>query len=341
MLVACSFAKDKSSKGPQLTPQSRMEIVRSMDAELAYARRPFPMGEKGLTITPDGKITPDEQQLAAAMATLGPSAHPGDRVRITNLEFKGNTIRFEINGGPKKKQKWYQHIQVGVGGTMGTPTDPNANPALNARGTYITLLFPGSYVPEVTVAELKKYLSPLLDFSSLSATQAYVDTLPPKAKEAIKNHQVLVGMNRQMVDIALGRPEKKYRDKDDQGRAYEEWIYGTPPKAVQFVRFVGDEVVRVETMQVNGEKVVKTRKEIEVQEASAKKPEPQQPQAATAAKKPANRPSLRRPGEEDPNKQDDGTIPETGSPASSGSTKPGPWSDTPPATTSQPDQQPK
>ncbi len=341
IFVVFAFGDDKSpGNAPKLTPQSRMEIIRSMDAELAFARRPFPMGEKGMTITTDGKITPDEQQLATAMARVGPSAHPGDRVRITNLEFKANTIRFEINGGPKKKQKWYQHIQVGMGGPMASPGDPGAN--VNARGTYITLVFPGAYVPELNVAQLKKYLSPLLDFSSMSATQAYVDTLPPKAKEALKNHQVLVGMNRQMVDIALGRPGKKYRDTDEQGRAYEEWIYGEPPNTMQFVRFVGDEVVRVETMQVNGQKVVKTQKEIEVQEASAKKPEPQQQpqqQQASTAPKPANRPTLRRPGEEDPNQQDSGTIPDAGASSGNDSTKKGPWSDEPPKPVSQPNQQ--
>ncbi len=338
-LVSLSFAGDKSGKALQLTPQSKMEIIRSMDAELAFARRPFPMGEKGITITTDGKITPAEQQLASATATVGPSAHPGDRIRITNLVFKGNTIRFEVNGGPKKKQKWYQHIQVGMGGPMASPTDPGSN--VNARGTYITLVFPEAYIPDVTVAQLKQYLSPLLDFSALSASQAYVDTLPPKAKEAIKNHQVLVGMNRQMVDIALGRPGKKYRDKDEQGRAYEEWIYGEPPNPVQFVRFVGDEVVRVEIMQVNGEKIVKTQKEIEVQEASVKQPQPQQQpqQQASTAPKPANRPTLRRPGEEDPNQQDSGTIPDVGA-SSSGSSQQGPWSDTPPKPASPPNQQP-
>jgi hypothetical protein len=339
ILAALSFADDKAGKSPRLSSHSRMEIIRSMDAEVAFARRPFPMGTKGLTITPDGKITPDEQQLAAAMATAGPSAHPGDRIRITNLEFKGNTIRFEINGGPKKKEKWYQRVQVGMGGAMPAPVDPD--PSVNARGTYITLIFPGPYVPDITVAELKKYLLPLLDFSSLSATQAYVDTLPPKAKEAIKNHQVLVGMNREMVDIALGRPGKKYRDKDEQGRAYEEWIYGEPPKPVEFVRFVGDEVVRVEIMQVNGEKIVKTQKEIEVQEAAVKKPQaqPQQQQQASTPPKPTSRPTLRRPGEEDPNQQDSGTLPDAG-PSNGGSSQQGPWSDAPPKPASQPTQPP-
>jgi len=54
------------------------------------------------------------------------------------------------------------------------------------------------------------------------------------------------------------------REKDDQGTEYEDWIYGEPPKDVDFVRIVGDEVVRVETMKVDGQKIVKTEKEIDL-----------------------------------------------------------------------------
>ena len=72
---------------------------------------------------------------------------------------------------------------------------------------------------------------------------------------------------------------------------YEEWIYGTPPQDVDFVRFVGDEVVRVETMKMDGQKIVRVEKEVDLG-------------AATVAKKqegrPANAPTLRRPGEEMP-----------------------------------------
>jgi hypothetical protein len=59
---------------------------------------------------------------------------------------------------------------------------------------------------------------------------------------------------------------------------------------VDFIRFVGDEVVRVETMKVGGEKMVKTEKEIEI-----KKPESVAQQAEQP--RPADAPTLRRPGE--------------------------------------------
>ena len=134
----------------------------------------------------------------------------------------------------------------------------------------------------------------MFDFDAKSALEAYLETVSPKVKEAIKNHHVLVGMNHDMVIYAKGRPAKKVREHDggvEGGVEYEEWIYGTPPQDVDFVRFVGDEVVRVETMKVDGQKIVRIEKEVDLG-------------APTVAKKqedrPATAPTLRRPGEEMP-----------------------------------------
>ncbi len=95
------------------------------------------------------------------------------------------------------------------------------------------------YVPELTGEQVRNMLAPVFDFKALSQAEAYEKTLPPKVQEAIKNHQVLVGMDRDMVIYAKGRPPKKIRDKDDSGADYEEWIYGDPPQEVDFVRFQG------------------------------------------------------------------------------------------------------
>jgi hypothetical protein len=112
-------------------------------------------------------------------------------------------------------------------------------------------------------------------------------------KEAIENHQVLVGMNHEMVIYAKGRPPKKVRENDGQGE-YEDWIYGEPPQDVDFVRFVGDEVTRVEIMKVGGEKIVRTQKEVELGG-------PTVASAAQQENKPVKAPTLRRPGEQAPN----------------------------------------
>lgn len=285
--VAASRADDRSSG---LTDQHRMELIRTFNSDLVYIRTQFPMGKTGLTLK-EGKLSPSGDDLNHLLALWGPSVKPGDRALITKFEIRGDRMRFEINGGPIKKGKWYQHIQVGANGNMNTPGG-DQNPTNNPRGSYVDLVF-DHHVPDLTVEQLKQMLWPVFDFDSKSPVEAYLETCPPQVKEAIKNHHVLVGMNREMVIYAKGRPPKKEREKDAQGTEYEEWIYGEPPQDVDFVRMVGDEVVRVETMKVNGQKTLRTDKEVDLGG----------PAVATAAQKeerPAKAPSLRRPGEEAP-----------------------------------------
>ena len=110
------------------------------------------------------------------LAMWGPPLKPGDQARISQILVKNDRIHFEINGGAVKKQKWYQHIQVGGGGgtTPVAPSDANANP----RGSYVDLVFT-SYVPELDPQQLKDLLRPVFDFNAKSAVEAYLDTLPP------------------------------------------------------------------------------------------------------------------------------------------------------------------
>jgi len=272
-----------------MSKETRMQIIRAFNAELVYIRTPFPMGKVGLKLR-NGAVSPSGAELQQLIAMWGPAAKPGDQARISDIVIKNDLIHFEINGGPIKKQKWYQRIQIaGAGGsTPVAPTDSNAN----SRGSFVDLYF-DHYVPELTGPELKDLLRPVFDFNAKSAVEAYLDTVPPKVKDAIKNHKVLVGMNREMVIYAKGRPAKKVREKNGEAE-YEDWIYGDPPQDVDFVRIVGDEVVRVETMKVNGEKIVRNEKEVNLpsQPTVAKQEEP--------GSRPANAPSLKRPGEDLP-----------------------------------------
>jgi hypothetical protein len=288
------LADNQRASSAEMTPQTRITLIRGLNAELVFIRRPFPMGQKGLTIK-DGKVSPSEEEVQRMIAGYGPSLKPGDRAHITGIKFKGNNvIVFEINGGPIKKKKWYEHIQISGGGGGMTPTDPTADDRANARGTLVALAF-DKHVPDLTVEQIKDMLKPVFDFSAKSVEEAYIDTLPPKVKEAITKHQVLVGMNREMVTYALGRPPKKYRDRDGD-TDYEEWIYGEPPADVQFVRFVGDEVVRLEIMKVSGEKVVRTEREVNPQPTVAK----QQNEPVELTNNPGKAPTLRRAGEPAP-----------------------------------------
>jgi hypothetical protein len=285
--VAVVSADDQKAHPPHISKQTRMDLIRAFNAELVYVRAPFPMGKTGLTLK-EGQVSPNGEELQRMLAMWGPAVKPGDQARISQILVKNDRIRFEINGGPVKKQKWYQHIQFGGGGGMTTvaPSDANANP----RGSYVDLVFNG-YVPELEPQQLKDLLRPVFDFNAKSAVEAYLDTLTPQLRDAIKNHRVLVGMNRDMVMAAKGRPPKKVREKDGEAE-YEEWIYGDPPQDVDFVRLAGDEVVRLEIMKVNGEKVVHTDKEVELDQPTVAKG------SAEPQVRPPNAPSLRRPGEE-------------------------------------------
>jgi hypothetical protein len=247
---------------------------------------------EGLVIMPDGGLMPDGPDLERAVAAKGVAAKAGERVQITDVKFKGSEIVLEINGGGKKKSRWYQHVQVGMGGAD-APLPQSNEPA--PRGTYLKMEF-ANYVPEVTLDDLKARMAAVVDFSVKSAAQAYVETLPPIARKAIENHEALVGMNKEMVTESMGRPPKRIRDKDEQNRDYEEWIFGEPPQDVEFVRFVGDEVVRVEVMKVDGEKIVRTQREVTLNDPAVATAQPK----PVAQPRPANAPTLRRPGEDMP-----------------------------------------
>lgn len=311
-LHAQSPLGQKGQTTAPITKQTRLELIHTFQDEIIYIRTAFPMGTKGLKVK-DGVISPSAEDLQKLISIYGPAVKPGDVGRITAVVVKNDLIHFELNGGPIRKKKWYQHIELGAGGGATAPISPDS-PTANPRGTFVDLIF-DKYVPDLNPQQLKQLLRPVFDFDAKSAEEAFLDSVPPKVKEAIKNHQVLVGMNTEMVIYAKGRPPKKDREKDGDTE-YEEWIYGDPPEDVDFVRFVGDEVVRVETMKVDGQKVVRTQKEVEL----APKP------AVAAETRPGSAPSLRRPGEELPTDSPD--APRSNSP----STQPVPQPPPPPPT---------
>jgi len=290
------------ANSPPMSRQTRFEIIRDFEAQLVYSRTLFPMGSKGLVLK-DGTITPNGQNLQQLLALWGPSIKPGDPAHISYVKIHDNHIHFDLNGGPVHRKKWYQHIEVS--GAAGTSVPLSRDESTdNPHGSYLDVYF-DKYVPEMSAAQLRSLLFPVLDFKAKSKEEAYLDTVPPKVKEAIKAHYVLVGMNTEMVLHAKGKPPKKVREKEGD-TDYEEWIYGQPPQDVDFVRIVGDEVVRVETMKVGGEKIVRTEKEIVLP-----KPDEEKEAKKEQEDRPANAPSLRRPGEdsEDVPKPADGANP--------------------------------
>ena len=60
----------QTSKPPKITKQTRMELIRLVNAELVYVRSPFPMGRDGLKLR-DGVVTPSGAELAANGSDVG------------------------------------------------------------------------------------------------------------------------------------------------------------------------------------------------------------------------------------------------------------------------------
>lgn len=294
LLGASALADSRSPGAPPISKQTRLEIVRAISAEFAFTRKQLPLGEKVITIKSNGKLATSDAELFHLAAQRGQVARAGDRVQITALEFKDRAIIFEINGGPKKKKPWYKRVEFGTGNRT-TPIDTRPDP--DARGLSIVLEY-DKHVPEMTAADLRERLTPILDFTVKSAAQAYTETLPKNVQDAIRDKRVLVGMTKEMVTYAKGRPPKRLREKDENQNEYEEWIFGDPPQDVEFVRFADDEVVQLKIMKVDGEKIVRTEREVHmpqpgasIEVAAEAKPQGQTPGSSGQA------PTLRRPGE--------------------------------------------
>jgi hypothetical protein len=294
LITGNAWAESKS----KLSDAERKELIRAFLSESCFVHRVFPMGKTGLQID-EGKVTPSDADVRQLAQMYGAAARPGDRARITEVKFLRTGIVFELNGGPVKRKKWYDRLEVGgLGGqpvspTSGKPVDDVNN---NAHGSYVLLKFKDG-VPSLTPDQVKEMLLPVLDFKAQTVAEAYQKSLPPFLQQAVKDHRALVGMDKEMVTYALGRPPKRTRERDEKGD-YEEWIYGAPPQEVQFIRFHGETADRIETMRVDGEKIVRTENEVgdlsKILSAAAKKDEEQAQQAAVATR-PA--PTLTRPGE--------------------------------------------
>lgn len=237
--IVLPLAAGLALAGSKLTFEERTEILRGMMAEVATAKVPLPRSKKPLEVTAKGSF--DKQIWADAMQQNGPAARVGDQVQITKVEIDNDRIVLEINNGMKGKRHWYENIQVGTG-TRTTPIgrDQSSNAP---SGTSIALMFEGP-VPPAKAADLKKMLQTVLDFEKRTATENYVESLPKEIQDAIKAKKVLVGMDREMVLLAKGRPENKLRESKD-GVETEDWIYGKPPGTITFVTFHGNKVIRV------------------------------------------------------------------------------------------------
>jgi len=242
----------------ELDPKAKLALIRLLEAEQGFAMRPFPRGHKGITLEANGKLEPAGEKYLDMATAEGISAKPGDRVVVSDLKIEKNKIVFDLNGGPDPKHRLLRHVQIGAGPMTNPVVQDDGQEPVGAR---LTLAF-ADHIPEITGADVKALLAPLISFDVKTPVQAYTDTLPTKLKDAIMNHHVLVGMSTDMVLYAKGAPENKSREMDGQ-MPFEEWIYGKPPNEVDFVRINGNRVIRVEVAKMGEQPVIFTKDEVE------------------------------------------------------------------------------
>jgi len=237
------------AKKATLQESSKLELIRYVSGEFAKAAKSLPAGKEGFLLYVEKPV--NQELLQRAVATHGAAVHAGEQVQITKLEFRDHTIVVDVNGGGRGKRRFLDHVQIGMGGgvpTMRSTTEAQevGPPGLQpGAGSTLFLEFNKS-IPDLSPEDLKQLLSPFLDFAKQrSASVQWFDTLPTDIKKAIQERTARIGMEREMVVAAIGKPAHKVRERDSEGNEIEDWIYGTPPDRTVFVRFTGDKVTSI------------------------------------------------------------------------------------------------
>ncbi|MCX6599852.1 MAG: hypothetical protein NTV70_26155 [Acidobacteria bacterium] len=223
----------------KLTQEDRVKLIRGLSAEYASAKISLPRSKKPLELTTEQKAGDtqwDKARWDAAAREFGPAAKVGDQVQITKVDINDDNIILEINGGLKTGKAWRDRVQVGVGGGNGGMR-PVGGPSRLSLGTALVLKFPKDIEP-IEVAEIKKMLAPIFKFDEHSATEDYVENLPPEIQAAVKAGKVVEGMNKEQVKMVLGQPKYHSRESKD-GVDTEDWVYGKAPGKITFVTFGG------------------------------------------------------------------------------------------------------
>src|SRR5437660_1085800 len=166
----------------------------------------------------------NKEKLEKEIKKNGQSIETGKVVTVTDIAFSDDKIELELDGGGKNKKSFVDRIQVGVG--MGNTTTPvgREDKTKKAKGSKIVLRFAKKVPADLKPEALKEMLAPVLDFNKRNFLKTGVDALPPEFQEAVKSKEARIGMDRSTVIMALGRPDKKVREKRE-GTDVEDWIY--------------------------------------------------------------------------------------------------------------------
>lgn len=225
--------------GAQIARDAKFEILRTVLAEQAAARIGLPFGNDGIELSESGEV--NQEKLQKETKKNGQSIEAGKVVTLTEIAFDDDKIEVELDGGGKNKKGILDRIEVGVG-SQTTPvsrSDPN-----KAKGSKIVLRFAKKVPPDLTPAQLKQFLDPVLDFNKQNFLKTGIESLPPEFQEAVKAKEARIGMDRSTVLMAMGRPNQRVREKVD-GAEREDWIYYQRGNRVQFVTFEGDVVIKI------------------------------------------------------------------------------------------------
>jgi hypothetical protein len=228
----------------QISRDARYDILRTILADQAAARIGLPFGTEGAELSDSGEINNDKLQ--KEIQKNGQSVKPGQVVTVTDLTIDDNKIIVELDGGGKNKKSVFDRIQVGIG------SDPNTVPVRDdktakAKGSKVVLHFAKKVPPDLKPDQLRQLLDPVLDFNKHNFMKTGIDALPVEFQEAVKAKEAKIGMDRSTVIMALGRPDKKFRDPANA--AYEEWLYYLRGLRALFVTFENNVVVRVRQYQ--------------------------------------------------------------------------------------------
>jgi hypothetical protein len=237
-----------TGKNSSLQDSSKLTLIRYVSGEYAKAIKPLPAGKEGFIVHIGQPL--DANMLDRQVATHGAAVNTGDHVQITKLEFHERQIVVDLNGGGRGKKRLRDRIHLEMGGiptTRTTSTQQDQGPPGMQPGLGSTLYLEFTQpLPDMSPEDLKKLLSPFLDFTrQRSASVQWFDTLPIEMKKAIQDRKPVVGMDREEVVAAIGKPEHKVRERDSEGNDIEDWIYGQPPSKTVFVRFTGARVTSV------------------------------------------------------------------------------------------------
>jgi hypothetical protein len=229
----------------QISRDARFDILRTVIADQAAARIGLPFGNDGVELSDSGEI--NKEKLEKDIRKNGQSIEAGRVVTVTDVAFDDDRIEIELDGGGKNKKSFWDRIQVGIGsGNTTTPVNRDDKTA-QAKGSKIVVRFAKKVAPDLTPDQLKQILNPVLDFNKQNFARTGIDALPPEFQEAVRAKEARIGMDRSTVIMALGRPDKKFRDPGKPN--YEQWLYSLRGLRTLFVTFEDNVVVEIKQYQ--------------------------------------------------------------------------------------------